>query len=221
MLSTGAIRASMHRADLTCITPPRSARKPGRCRGPSGSTKRGLEVPGEGIAVGLVTWVAGSRNLVASLLTLVELHAVPPMLAQLGRDPEPQVSINAEIPRSYKRCTSVRSRSPLDTACSPPTANGRMCAASRLGKVALVVTAHLCWYASATVLLLYLNSKDLSRARAAILEALRSVNGCVRRARQSEADESDVADWPVLMFRRDGGVIRVCIATIDLYVRPS
>ena len=74
---------------------------------------------------------------------------------------------------------------------------------------------------TAAVLLLYLKNKNLGAARTSILEALRDVDGYVRRAEDLEAAESDVMGWPVLMYRRDSRVIRVCVATIDLYVRPS
>lgn len=55
-------------------------------------------MPGKSVPVGSVVGRAGRLNHVTNGLTIVELHAVPTMVAELRRDPQPKVSIDTEVP---------------------------------------------------------------------------------------------------------------------------
>lgn len=68
---------------------------------------------------------------------------------------------------------------------------------------------------TAAVLLLYLTNKDFVGARREALKAVRAVQGYCHDP-EAEAHPT-VEGWPVLAFRRRGRLMRVCVATIDVY----
>lgn len=63
---------------------------------------------------------------------------------------------------------------------------------------------------TAAVLLLFLNNRDFGAAVDARLEALRGMAGYVE-------DGHEISQWPVLNYRWDGRLVRVCVASISIY----